>query len=65
MIRSENELAIPIPDRHPIRTLGSLGENFLPQFFTRKSHLENPNVLMGWQSGIGMASHFQNESYTY
>ena len=29
------------------------------------SHLENPSVLMGWWSGIGMTSHFQNESYIY
>ena len=29
-------------------------ESYIPQLFTRSSHRENPSVLMGWWSGIGM-----------
>ena len=58
MIRSENTLT------HTFKALKSIimlrlrhfqNESCIPQLFTRSSHLENPSVLSGWWSGIGMA----------
>ena len=29
--------------------------SYIPQLFTRRSHLENPTILTGWRSGVRMA----------
>ena len=57
MIRSENTLT------HVFKAFKSIimlhlrhfqNESYIPQLFTRSSHLENPSVLTGWWSGIGI-----------